>query len=331
MLRAVAAIMVLLYHGLPQYEFLNGKITGFKFISSIGFSGVDIFFVISGFVAAHTTFSKKRTISNAWRFLTRRLIRIYFGYWPFFFLASYSAIQVTKTAHKIDWVNSFFLTSVEMEKLLIYVTWSLTYELIFYLIITVSFIFTKKLAMIAFHFFAIVITFLMIQKIHHPLSPNFIFLSYLLEFIAGLLIFFHHKKCESKYWLLIFCAVVLVGFISGGYLYATDGSIRIFTFGLGSAALVMLALKLEETRLWVANPVIVAIGDSSYTIYLGHASIFLFLYVSGFRGFLSESSQPIREAGFFIFLIFGIWSCHIFYENVESPLYKFLVNKTKSR
>lgn len=74
MLRALAAFMVFCFHAAPQYQAMGGGWKGFERLSGIGFAGVDIFFVISGFVAALTTLNRDRTASNAGEFLRRRVL-----------------------------------------------------------------------------------------------------------------------------------------------------------------------------------------------------------------------------------------------------------------
>jgi len=58
MLRAIAALLVLLHHTLPHYEVMGGSLSFIKQLSSWGFVGVDIFFIISGFIMAYTTIDK---------------------------------------------------------------------------------------------------------------------------------------------------------------------------------------------------------------------------------------------------------------------------------
>ena len=67
MLRAFAALFVVYYHTTSE--------AGLNLPISIGTRGVDVFFVISGFIIT------KAALSNPEQFLTRRLIRIVPFYW----------------------------------------------------------------------------------------------------------------------------------------------------------------------------------------------------------------------------------------------------------
>ena len=63
-LRAVDALSVVLYHirGTAESYNYNPKIV--SLLGNLGSSGVDIFFVISGFIMLHTQFDNKQTVLN---------------------------------------------------------------------------------------------------------------------------------------------------------------------------------------------------------------------------------------------------------------------------
>ncbi|MFZ4704061.1 MAG: acyltransferase family protein, partial [Candidatus Methylumidiphilus sp.] len=139
MLRAVAAVMVFAFHADAHYKAMGGGVNLFSSLASIGYSGVDIFFVISGFVVAHTTLNRAHTLSNAWDFARRRLLRIYLGYWPFFGLTlALAYIHSPETVPDLNILGSFFLSTIEARRMVVFVTWSLTFELLFYAIVTVA-------------------------------------------------------------------------------------------------------------------------------------------------------------------------------------------------
>jgi len=63
-LRALAAILVVLHHSLPHYLEMGGKSSLLGHIGQYGFVGVDIFFVISGFVIYKATIEKVKWTRN---------------------------------------------------------------------------------------------------------------------------------------------------------------------------------------------------------------------------------------------------------------------------
>lgn len=324
MLRAVAAAMVLLHHAAAHYQALGGLDLLVNLFSSVGFSGVDIFFVISGFVAAHTTLHKLRTLSNAWVFAKRRLLRIYLGYWPFFALTlAWNYVAFPGALAGFDIVSSFFLATIELKRLVIYVTWSLTFELLFYALVTISFFLSTRLVQRLVHVLALAVFAVLVWTYATPHSPLLLFVSMLLEFLSGVIIYIHREKLKSRWWIGPCLVGAAFAFASGARVHATDGSVRIFTFGVAAAALVMLAVVLEQTRTFVANRFWVGLGNSSYTLYLAHLSLLVAFYFLGIRGFLATQPGFVREAGFFLYVGFCFLITHWFYVQVESPLYRW--------
>ena len=108
----------------------------FEFIARNGSIGVDIFFVISGYVMAKTTYGSAQNLDVSFRFISKRFARIYLGYWPIFMLA-----LIIYTLHRPKFLvdkelfQSFLLINSNTLELLIAPAWSLTYELYFYLIV----------------------------------------------------------------------------------------------------------------------------------------------------------------------------------------------------
>lgn len=323
MLRAVAAAMVLFYHATPQYQAMGGASRLFISFANVGYTGVDIFFVISGFVAAHTTLNKTRSIFNAWTFVQRRLLRIYLGYWPFLGISLVlTFLYVPATLSDLDLVSSFFLTSIDLKRLALSVTWSLTFELLFYAIVTASFALSARVVKLWVHICGAGLLLILIWTYRTPHSPLLLFLSMFLEFLAGVLVYIHRKRLESRWWIGPCLFVAFVAFVMGAHLHATDGSVRIFTFGTGALALVMLVLTLEQSRTLIASRIWVALGDASYTLYLVHLSLLLVFYFWGIRDFLASQPALLRETGFFLFLGLCIWISRMLYLWIEAPLYR---------
>ena len=134
-LRFVAAMLVVVYHtsahvraaGVDQGAF-------FSLSESIGFAGVDVFFVISGFIMAYTTHSAAG-FDDGWSFFRRRVARIYSGYWPFFIIAwaLFSWIRPEHVESASMWRSAILWPANE---LLIAVSWTLIFEMFFYVLFT---------------------------------------------------------------------------------------------------------------------------------------------------------------------------------------------------
>src|SRR5688572_1031667 len=142
-LRAIAALMVLLYHlvntGAFGWKSADGNlIQPAALISAIGFAGVDLFFVISGLVMTVTCYDRFGRRGQWAPFLARRLIRIY----PLYWLVSLGVLAICWLWPELAARDKFsrptllksFLLWPQVEYPIVAVGWTLTYELFFYLV-----------------------------------------------------------------------------------------------------------------------------------------------------------------------------------------------------
>ncbi|MBT0727901.1 acyltransferase [Rosenbergiella australiborealis] len=86
-LRGFAVIAVVLYH----YSWFVHPLE--STILRKGYIGVDIFFIISGFLACHTTRKIKGSLSSLLKYILSRLIRIY----PAYFIITIGYVITQKT------------------------------------------------------------------------------------------------------------------------------------------------------------------------------------------------------------------------------------------
>jgi peptidoglycan/LPS O-acetylase OafA/YrhL len=85
-LRGIAALGVVAFHSLSiEQKYSNGDSLLPDFFR-LGQSGVDLFFVISGFVMVTVTKERFKINGESMRFLWGRLSRIYPTYWFYFLL-----------------------------------------------------------------------------------------------------------------------------------------------------------------------------------------------------------------------------------------------------
>lgn len=133
-LRAVAALAVLCFHMQPQWN-TSAALTPYMRWASHGFAGVDIFFVLSGFVVY---LSARRSLMDAaglLRFFRRRALRIYLGYWPVFILMVVVAAVMNRVLPAFDMrlLRSALLLQPDIWQNIVPTAWSLSLELWFYL------------------------------------------------------------------------------------------------------------------------------------------------------------------------------------------------------
>ena len=323
-LRAIAALMVFFYHSLAHYEATGGTNDWFRAISSHGFAGVDIFFVISGFVAAHSSLNKPRTLIEARAFGVRRFLRIYLGYWPFFglmlFLSFYWSPQSVKN---LDLLGSFFLTTIDLPKLVIFVTWSLSYELLFYLLVIVSFAFSTRFVRRLIPLLFIALLGCLLAWYGAILTPMQTFMSMLAEFLAGACVYLFWPRLKGWRWVVVALLTSTISFCAGISLNATNNSVRIFSFGTSALGLLVLMLALENSRWWVAGRIWRILGDCSYSLYLAHLSLLSAYYFTGIRGLLIQLPPFWIDFYLLCFLILSQALCCLYYRRVEAPIFRW--------
>jgi peptidoglycan/LPS O-acetylase OafA/YrhL len=144
-LRGIACLLVLLFHYTNRYsEIFNTNITSSLINFKYGGLGVDLFFIISGFVIFLTIKNTTKPLD----FVFKRFSRLYPTFWVCMFITFF----IVKSSDLIDYHRSFsdLLINLTMipdifgVKRIDGVYWSLLPELAFYLLMLIM-ILTKKL------------------------------------------------------------------------------------------------------------------------------------------------------------------------------------------
>lgn len=351
-LRGAAALAVILYHLAPH--FLNTKHWTqnlHAFFVQFGYAGVDVFFVISGYVIWISTHgSKKKT--NTGLFAYKRAARIYLGYWPYLLLTA--AVVWYFAPEKFNTVNlwgSVFLTELTIPHLLLQVAWTLSFELYFYLIFTVCLMFTIincKRLLIAFAALIILIqaygVFVMDVYGMENLptaSPlfTFFFSPFCLQFLAGVAIAIYFEKYRLRHLKvsLLLCLIAFIftlwyqkymliegHYLSMGY-YAI---IRVLLFGTVAVLLVSSMVEIEKRGKQLWPKLADSLGDASYSLYLSHIPI---LFIFGQLGMMSwgRENEWQHIITYVIILIAIIGYSLIHYRNIEAPLMRWAKRKSK--
>jgi exopolysaccharide production protein ExoZ len=141
MLRGIACVLVVLMHVTVTFSQTFHAYFLWNFFK-FGGAGVDVFFVLSGFII---TYSNRQHIGkphNILKFIKKRLIRIFPIYWiiiSFFLVIQVMLPTYYETHFQMNFVNifsTFFLLPNHI--MLNGVSWSLTNELFFYLLFLLS-------------------------------------------------------------------------------------------------------------------------------------------------------------------------------------------------
>ena len=268
MLRFVAAMLVVFYHTaarIPESSTLSHQVFGL--VETLGFAGVDIFFVISGYIMVYTT-RGRAGMGQGQQFMRRRIARIFSGYWPFFF-AAWLLFGLTRPEHLAEshLLKSFFLWPQSLNLVLLEITWTLSFEMYFYVMFALLVAFTPTRArtrvllvvtavLLAYNGYKhFVIAGFSPEKIYYyPFYERFLTSPFLLEFLCGALLaqwLENNRLSMSRFWLLagalLFCAggrvnmQVYSGLIEQGYHVFP----RVLVFGIPSLLLVAGMVAVE--------------------------------------------------------------------------------------
>ena len=228
-------------------------------------SGVDIFFVISGFIIATTAAAQH----NAWDFAFRRAVRIYPVYWTVLLVAVISSSWIAFATGEPPGLDAGTIFAWTYPSWYLGAAWTLAFELHFYAVVAVILaIKPDRLFEILFAWLGLVIValFLPIQfgAFSHPL---------VLEFGAGVGIAYLLKTYGLRFSPRVMAYSAGL-FLAGWYWIFVHGAInpqfaRVPTYGLGAALLIHAVISAEvEGRSF--SPVLQWLGKISYSLYIVH-------------------------------------------------------------
>lgn len=321
-LRGIAAIAVVIAHitYAQQQQFPDHK----AFLPQItSFWGVDIFFVLSGFVITYITANTPAGAANAKYFLLCRLIRIVPAYWFYTLLSFFIAYVVGEHINfKELWQSLLF---IKPGFPLLMVGWTLTYEMLFYLLYSFFLVFLnnkqRALAVSSILFVLVLIRISTnISNVYFKFYSNPI----LLEFVFGLLIGSLPTSSLRNFRLpkLSIIAGSIALCISGAALELdTLIQFRVILWGLPAALIVWGVLNIQQTRQWI---LLEKLGNISYSIYLIHIPIISAVAIA-LHQLLDPSTNPVAIYCIFS-LLFTITLAGISYKFIEKDAGRWLKN-----
>ena len=333
-LRGFAALAVVVHHtgGYVKRYFEPTLLFGDYF--SLGFAGVDLFFVISGFIIHFTSENYLNNPSKLKEYLKKRFVRVYPIYWVITTVLFVSSWLITIILHKnifsIGYPNTFSAyiqtyTLFPLHFAINPVTWTLSYELFFYLGFSFLII-SKRLWVIPALILAVSLFHLTVDMPDGNLSYfNFFFSGYNFEFLFGFLIFQFYKSVKLPNLLSVFLLVLSFGIIIyfGYSVSDIDSFKRVLVFGLPSSLILIALLNLEQNEVISFPKFCLTLGDASYTLYLIHFPMMLLMNkLPQIMGYTITSDQEVLYSYFIIICI--IIASIFVHKWIEKPLAKRL-------
>jgi exopolysaccharide production protein ExoZ len=338
-LRAVAVFLVAWLHA--------GQVLGDWRVTELphfGAFGIDIFFVISGFIMSSVLLRTRQTpgVRATWGFLKRRLIRIFPIYWLFALLESVRLLH-GRGFFLQNYFPSFLLLPGFFPRypLLLGASWTMIFEMFFYYVLAAILLVTAKRAVpVSIAFFGTVV---LLGEVIGAQRPVWVIFSspILLEFIFGAIAALAFLRFGQRRRLGI--AMVIVGAAISLYMRAhpqqggaagidmvlSSGGVtrRVLTWGLAATMIVSGVIFWSPSTQSLPGRIAVILGNASYSAYLASGLVIeftgrLLLRLGG------DAPSAGREALFQIILVvtvlLGGWIC---YQFVEWPMIRWLQAK----
>jgi exopolysaccharide production protein ExoZ len=335
LLRALAAVCVLLCH------------TGLAIPPTRGFGsfGVDIFFVISGFIMCRVI---DRTPAY---FFRRRALRIVPPYWCFTFLTFALGIFTPQVFGKTHSTLSALLKSLffipfaktvpyfgHLVEPLLGLGWTLNLEMFFYLVLSLALLVNRRRAILIAGL-AIVVTVLLSRAIGpRTVYTEFYGRTVMLEFVFGLIAYrltamvpaHVARRLRLPLFAVAILSFALLIFFEGVWPRANTFWTTGFLFlGLPAFALVTSTVLLSIGGFDLHKGVWTKIGDSSYILYL-----IQFFSVLGIDRLLGPRWPFLRTStwsGATVALLASLLTAVILHTYVEAPVLAWLVGRFGGR
>ncbi len=321
-LRAISVLLVLLFH----FEF---------FIFKGGFIGVDVFFVISGYLITNIILKKKNNFDIK-EFYIRRFKRLFPIILLITILTIITGIFILSPIHferltsssksTIFGLSNFFFFREQgyfdhqkLFKPLLH-TWSLSVEIQFYIIWPIIIIFFKKY--FNENILTLIVSIFLISLILSTLysfrtSSFFYFTGFrFYEFMVGALIVFFKKKISKNLSNLFFLIGILI------IIYSSIFFDESFSFPdyyalipcIGAALIIISGNSNNNFNFITENKYIILLGRISYTVYMTHWPVLIFYRYQKIDNLLGYEK--------IILIIFVLVISYLLFKYFEEPLRK---------
>lgn len=326
--RGIAALLVVMSHAYgPAIVYFGDNYL--KYIGRIGDSGVDVFFVISGFIMSLITIHKISVVN----FMGDRIKRIVPLYYIITFLIILSFFLVPSAYSNLKIDNCFYVV-----KSLLFIPaknnlgewlpplpsgWTLNFEFYFYLIIAITLLFKKSYssAIICLLFSSVFFIYLLF-KLDFPPINNLIFLEFYIGYLMGNYYHNLNKRFNIILPYIIFILIIIILNIYNIKIYFnSDDKYRIIYYGIAAVIFIFIMLILEKEKI-ILPKFFINLGNISYSLYLTHWLALLFFY----KSIVFFDFKPDSNIACILAIIFSLFIANIVYKYIEKPIYHLLHN-----
>lgn len=337
-LRGLASVMVAIGHLAHAAADKHPGIFGSRVeeLADLGRYGVQIFFVLSGFVIAHSVMSGAHSFTYLGRFASRRFVRLDLPYWSViaFELALLwiGGKVMASYVRDLPPLPDILSHAVYLQEFLGYrhilpVFWTLCYEVQFYLVFVLSLVMLEKLrgtgvgddavrkvatVALAVSFCASLAIYLGLLPYPHPA----LFVDRWFQFAFGVITYLHCRGPFDKRWIVAAVAACVVGgIVLGANAYRITSTLLTAATGLA----ILASLRVRWWNALLIGPTMQFLGRISYSLYLLHLCVG-WRAVVVVRELFGESYSTLHAyAAFAIGMAVSIAAASVMYVLIERP------------
>jgi exopolysaccharide production protein ExoZ len=292
-------------------------------------TGVNVFFVISGFVIAYSTKSIRWSGRSAGRFIVRRQVRLDPPYYAVIFIAVawatakrfvHGLAQQHFTVGDVA-VNLVYLQGILARPVVLLVSWTLCLEVQFYLYLvlvglTTALLFRRR-AYRAGQWLAIATGLVSLAVYAQGTGGTIWFISLWWLFCTGMVLCWYSIGRASRAAVLAWLTIVLavcVGCSTGFFRYADPWAGQ--WIGLATAVVIFWFIELDLTA-WRPPRLLLFLGTISYSLYLVHVPVIEVVMGGGYKVF--GTSQGGAVLCWVLGFVVSILAAMVLQRLVEAP------------
>lgn len=314
-LRGIAAFAVVLFHYLFRYDGIYSHEILDVSLFEYGKYGVQLFFMVSGFVIFWTLSRTRRPLD----FLVSRFSRLYPVYWTALFITFFSVAifglsgrevsQLDALSNMIMFHEYFFIPHVDG------VYWTLTVELTFYFWMFVLYCSSSLEKVESLSIVIIIFSVLHYSGLLHIpyLLQKVLLVKYLSFFLAGICFYKIINNCESR----VTRFALLMSLLSTIFIYSVK------EFFIFASFYTVFFFALNGSLRFLACRPLIFLGSISYSLYLLHQNIG-YIIINIFYEYHLPPFLGILTA-----VVFSVLLAALITKYIEKPSLIFIRNKYK--
>lgn len=318
-LRGLAAIMVIMAH--IQHKGYQFNIDSLRWFN-IGGGGVDIFFIISGFIMCYVTHNKRISFPS---FLMDRIKRIMPTYWILSLVALGGYLiapsLINSSGGETSILASFTLIP-NGGKYLIQNGWTLSYEFLYYIIFAFFIAATenRNARYVGINLFITLLVF--IGVLIKPESPFYLFITnnIIFEFALGIICFVFIKNIKTNKATSCIIIMISLSFLVVENTTALKPGPRAMHYGIPMMLLFIGIVGLEDLisrKKTILTKAVETLGNISYSLYLIHPFA-LVITAKALKSLQIKNGLLFTSAMLLTSIVAGL----LFYLLVERPITK---------